>query len=122
MIINIGCDIIRIARIEKSIFTYGDRFLRRIFSEQELDNAPSHYKKKCVYFANRFAAKEAFAKALGTGIGENIKFFEIEVLNHASGQPYIKYPQRLGDFKVHISISDEGKYSVAFVTLEQRTV
>jgi holo-[acyl-carrier protein] synthase len=119
MIANIGCDIVRVGRIKRSIDLYGARFLKRIFSDTEIMNAPVHPKKQCVYFANRFAAKEAFAKSLGTGIGESVHFNEIEILNHPSGQPYIKFPERLGKMNVHLSITDEDSYSLAFVVIEK---
>lgn len=119
MIANIGCDIVRVGRIKRSIDLYGDRFLKRIFSATEIMNAPVHHKKQTSYFANRFAAKEAFAKALGTGIGGTIHFNEIEILNHPSGQPYIRFPERLGKMNVHLSLSDEANYSLAFVVVEK---
>lgn len=119
MIANIGCDIVRIGRIKRSIDMYGARFLKRIFSDTEIMNAPVHPKKQCVYFAESICGEEAFAKSLGTGIGEVVRFNEIEILNHPSGQPYIRFPERLGKMTVHLSITDEDSYSLAFVVIEK---
>lgn len=118
MIKGIGCDIVQISRIQESIEKFGDKFLNRIFSPEELALAPSNSEKKLAYLANRFAAKEAFAKALGTGIGEMVEFKDISVLNHQSGQPYLVAPKHLEHLKIHLSISDEIQYSIAMIVLE----
>lgn len=120
MIIGIGCDICEIARLKESIEKFGDKFLKRVFTQTELENAPVNTDKYYSYLAKRFAAKEAFSKALGTGIGENVLFSEIEILNNELGKPYIKTIDRLSlGNKIHLTLSDETHFAVAFVVIEQ---
>ncbi|NRA89064.1 MAG: holo-ACP synthase [Rhizobiales bacterium] len=130
MIIGIGTDIIEVARIAKSIAQFGDRFLKRNFSNAEIENA-NKLKNSTQYYAKRFAAKEAFAKAIGTGIGSNAAFKEISTLNNKLGAPYIKLEGQAKMYidniskhnnnkkiKIHISLSDEKLYAQAFLILE----
>ncbi len=125
MIFGIGTDIIEITRIKLAIEKNGERFARRILSksEQELCSQ-SKYPER--FLAKRFAAKEAFAKALGTGIRNGLNLCDIEVSNNADGKPEINYvgtnakvesilPSQA---KFHITISDEKEYAVAFVIIE----
>lgn len=114
MIKGIGCDIVEIARIEKQIDEFGGKFLKRIYTQQEIDNAPENYQKKIAYFAKRFAGKEAAAKALGTGIGESIAFNEIEILNDYKGSPTLRI-SKFQDIQFHVSLSDEIEYAIAYV-------
>lgn len=119
MIIGIGCDICEISRLKESLDKFGEKFLHRIFTKYELANAPINTDKYYSYLAKRFAAKEAFAKALGTGIGENVLFSEIEILNNELGKPYIKTIDRLAaGNKIHLTLSDETHFAVAFVVIE----
>ena len=123
-IYGIGTDIVRVDRIKK--FLKNKNFLKRVFNEKEILKC----KKIINYsncFAKRFAAKEAFSKALGTGIINGINFNEIIVLNSKLGKPYInligqtkktiikKFKKK--KLKVSLSLSDEKKYAVAFVTI-----
>ena len=121
---GIGTDIVSIDRIKKSL--KNKNFLKRIFNEKEILKCKKMIKStNC--FAKRFAAKEAFSKALGTGIAKGINFNEIIVLNKKSGKPYIilvgqtkktlskKFKGK--KTKVSLSLSDEKKYAVAFVTI-----
>ena len=121
---GIGTDIVSISRIKKSL--KNKNFLKRIFNEKEILKCRKTIKSSNC-FAKRFAAKEAFSKALGTGIANGINFNEIIVLNKKSGKPYIiligKTKKTLSKrfkgkkSKVSLSLSDEKKYAVAFVTI-----
>ena len=123
-IFGIGTDIVSVARIKNSL--KNRNFIYRIFNEREILKCK---KTKNSYncYAKRFAAKEAFSKALGTGISNGINFNEIVILNKKSGKPYIsiigqtkktfnkKFKRKKS--KISLSISDEKKYAVAFVTI-----
>jgi holo-[acyl-carrier protein] synthase len=119
MIYGIGCDIIKISRIERLLEKNGEKFLNRVYSEEELGSAPVEPTQYSAYLAKRFAAKEAFAKALGTGIGEEIAFNRISILNDQKGRPYIKTDEKYSKLKIHLSISDERTYAIAYVVLEK---
>ena len=125
-IYGIGTDIVSVKRIKKSLKK--KIFLKRIFCEKEIIkckklNTPFN----C--YAKRFAAKEAFAKALGTGISNGINFNEIVILNKKSGKPYISLKGKTKKIikdklknkktKISLSLSDEKDYAVAFVTISQ---
>ena len=123
-IYGIGTDIVSIDRIKSSL--RNKEFINRIFNEKEIlkckkiNNSINCYSK-------RFAAKEAFSKALGTGISNGINFNEIVVLNKKSGKPYINFIGQTKKIlnkkfkrkkpKISLSLSDEKKYAVAFVTI-----
>jgi holo-[acyl-carrier protein] synthase len=119
MIHGIGCDIVKISRIERLLKKNGEKFLNKIYSEEELDLAPIEPSQYVAYLAKRFSAKEAFAKALGTGIGEEIAFNKISVLNNEKGMPYINAGDKYSKLKIHLSMSDERTYATAFVVLER---
>ncbi len=123
-IYGIGTDIVSIKRIRLSLKK--KNFIKRIYNEQEVLKCKKVAKQhNC--FAKRFAAKEAFSKALGTGISNGINFNEIAVLNNKSGKPYInlkgKTKQQIKKIfkqkkiKISLSLSDERDYAVAFVTV-----
>ena len=123
-IFGIGTDIISIERVNKSL--KNKKFLKRIFNEKEILKCKKiSMSTNC--FAKRFAAKEAFSKALGTGIANGINFNEIIVLNKKSGKPYINFIGQTKKTlkkkfkgkksKISLSLSDEKKYAVAFVTI-----
>ena len=123
-IFGIGTDIISIERVNKSL--KNKKFLKRIFNEKEISKCKKTSRtSNC--FAKRFAAKEAFSKALGTGIAKGINFNEIIVLNKKSGKPYINFIGQTKKTlkkkfkgkksKISLSLSDEKKYAVAFVTI-----
>tara|TARA_Y100001958_G_C21215707_1_gene541109 strand:+ start:1238 stop:1621 length:384 start_codon:yes stop_codon:yes gene_type:complete len=123
-IYGIGTDIIDVNRIKKSFKK--KNFINRIFSKEEITKCK---KIKNIFncFAKRFAAKEAFSKALGTGISNGINLNEIIVLNNTSGKPYLKLigktkatiTKKFGNkkIKISLSLSDEVNYAVAFVTI-----
>ena len=123
MIYGIGTDIVKIERVKNVIERWGDKFLKRVFTEKEIIYC---YKNKHPYnsFAARFAAKEAFIKSLGSK--KDISFSEIEVLNDTDGKPslivYGKSLKTLEGYdirKVHLSLSHDSDYSIAFVILEK---
>ncbi|MEO5335956.1 MAG: holo-ACP synthase [Magnetospirillum sp. WYHS-4] len=89
MILGVGTDLCDIRRIEKSLDQFGDRFVERLFTEGERARAERKPNPAAAY-AQRFAAKEALAKALGTGFRDGVFFKDIEVANHPSGQPFLK--------------------------------
>ena len=118
MIHGIGTDIVDIRRIESVLKKNGDRFKEKIFSEAEIAAAKKirDKKKKISYFAKRFAAKEAFAKATGKGIGEFAAFKDISIENEKSGKPFIKLRNKKMS-NIYVSLSDEYPYAQAFVVI-----
>ena len=123
-ILGIGVDIIDNKRIKESIKS--KNFIRRIYTSKELELSEKT-KNKVAFFSKRFAAKEAFSKALGTGFTKGVSFNEIIVLNEKNGKPYIKLLDRTKtivkkrikkrNYKISLSLSDEKNYAVAFVTI-----
>ena len=122
-IYGIGTDIVSVGRIKESLKK--KIFLKRIFNKEEVAKCSKLINPNNCY-AKRFAAKEAFAKALGTGIANGINFNEIKILNEKNGKPFIKLigntKKIINDklkkkFKISLSLSDEKKYAVAFVTI-----
>lgn len=124
MIFGIGTDIVEVARIEASINEFGEAFARRILAESELSSyMQSHIKPR--FLAKRFAAKEAFSKALGTGLRAPATFQNIAVSHDDLGKPILIFAAELQLFlqaknitQTHISISDEKNLAAAFVVLE----
>lgn len=115
MIVGIGIDIVEIYRV-KDIMERQDKFVDRILVQSEkqiFDQLEGH--RQTEYLAGRFAAKEAFAKALGTGIGREVTFKSIEVKTDQKGKPYIENER----YHVHLSISHSREYAVANVVIEQ---
>jgi holo-[acyl-carrier protein] synthase len=124
MIFGIGTDIVEVTRIEASIAQYGDDFAKRILADSEF----AAYEKSAIksrFLAKRFAAKEAFSKALGTGLRAPATFHNIAVSHDDLGKPMLLLAPELQLFlnnknitKTHISISDEKNLAAAFVVLE----
>jgi|TARA_B100001094_G_scaffold299869_1_gene324896 holo-[acyl-carrier protein] synthase len=124
-ILGVGVDIIKNDRIKNSIKNH--KFRDRIFSSNELKLSASS-KNKIGYFSKRFAAKEAFAKALGTGFRNDLNFKDIEIMNDKFGKPYysdskkitkiIKKEFKVKNFNSFLSISDEKEYSTAFAIIQ----
>ncbi len=123
-IYGIGTDIVSVDRIKDSL--KNKKFINRIFNEKEiLKCKKTNNSINC--YAKRFAAKEAFSKALGTGISSGVNFNEIIILNKKSGKPYISIIGKTKKVlnkklkkkksKISLSLSDEKKYAVAFVTI-----
>ncbi len=128
MIVGIGNDIVSINRIKKLLEKNERAFLQRILSDREINIFSGiNTNKVSGYIANRFAAKEAFSKALGTGIGKDISFKDIEVLKTLRGRPYFEFSSKTTEFlknnygsdvKVHLSMSNEIEYAQSFVVIE----
>ena len=124
-ILGIGVDIIENKRIKNSL--KNSKFKKKIYSDNELKQS-SLSKNKISYFSKRFAAKEAFAKALGTGFRGNLNFCDIEVVNDKLGKPYylktkkiteiIQMKFKIKKFNCFLSISDEKDYSTAFTIIQ----
>jgi len=95
-IIGIGTDLVEIPRVEESITKFGDRFLEKIFLPSEITYAQSQ-SRPAAHLAARFAAKEAAAKAFGTGIGESLPWLGLEVGRHASGEPFLRFHSTAAD-------------------------
>ena len=113
MIYGVGTDVVEIARIENALARYGERFARRILSESEFSRFKSH-RLPAAYLAKRFAAKEAFVKALGTGIHAPANWHGVWVKNLPSGRPVLQFSRELEDLlkqkqilQAHVSLSDE---------------
>ena len=125
-ILGNGVDIIDNRRIEKAI--KNKNFINKIFTKKEKEFSKKKKAKKINYFAKRFAAKEAFLKAIGTGISNGFSFKDITVLNDKEGKPlielekkidlFIKKKFKVKNYKIYLSISDEMKYSIAYVILQ----
>lgn len=116
-ILGVGTDILSKKRTEKTYQKFGDRFLKKICTPLEFQEY-SKSAKLLDRAAKSFAAKEAFSKALGTGIGKNFKFHDISVVRDASGKPFFVFHKDV-NFKAHLSFSDEGDMILAFVVIEQ---
>jgi len=124
--IGIGVDIVKNNRIQFSI--KNKNFINRIFSKNEILFSKK-IKNKISYFSKRFAAKEALAKALGTGFRSGLNFRDIEIINDKLGKPYylintkikslIKRKKKVQNFNLFLSISDEKEYSIAFTIIQK---
>jgi holo-[acyl-carrier protein] synthase len=124
MIVGIGVDIAETIRFEKLYARFGDRVARRLLTDHEIGEFNKR-NRPASYLATRFAAKEAAAKALGTGFGEEVGYKSIEIGNDHNGKPLLRFFRRatiLVEQKkvsnVLVSISDEKHYVVAMVVLE----
>ncbi len=125
MIFGIGTDIVSIKRIEDSLFRFGDRFLHRVLNEDEVAEYVQS-SQPARFLAKRFAVKEAFSKAFGTGIGVDVGWHDISVRHDARGKPLVSpsvpMAARLAARNIssmHVSISDESEHAIAFVVLEK---
>ena len=128
MIVGIGSDLADIRRVRQSLERFGERFTRRIFTEVE--RARSERKgDPAASYAKRFAAKEACAKALGTGIRQGVFWRDMGVVNLRSGQPTLALTGGAGarlaalvppgmSARIHLSLTDEPPYAQAFVVIE----
>lgn len=118
-LIGIGIDVVEVSRIKSSLDEFGERFLTRIFTEIERDYC-QRQKRPELHLAARFAAKEAIAKAFGTGIGKEIGWLDMEILRKPSGEPEVKltgsaaqYSQERGVAQVMVSLTHAKHYAAA---------
>ena len=126
-ILGIGVDIVENSRISKSL--KNNHFIKRIFSNSEILIAKK-LKDKKNYYSKRFAAKEAFAKSIGTGFRYNLNFKDISIINDKEGKPLflitekikkiIKKKFKTSSYNFFLSMSDEKKYSIAYVILQKK--
>ena len=126
MIYGNGIDIIDIERVRRVIRKYGNRFKKRCFSDNEIERSDKRLNSVESY-AKRYAAKEACAKALGTGLARGVFWKDIEVVNNQYGKPFIKLHgkakdifrnmDKVSDTKIEVSLSNEKKYAIANVTI-----
>ncbi len=124
MLIGTGVDLIEIERIARSIERYGDRFLRRIYTDHEIAYCTSK-RSSAESFAARFAAKEAGAKALGTGISRGVTWIEFQVARQPGGRPVLELrgraallAQELGVKTISLSLTHTGNLAMATVMME----
>jgi holo-[acyl-carrier protein] synthase len=124
MIYGVGTDVVEIGRIEQALGRFGERFARRILCDPELARFQNH-RQPAAYLAKRFAAKEAFTKALGTGIHAPANWHGVWTMNLPSGKPVLQFSsalQRLlqerGISSSHVSLTDERGVAMATVILE----
>lgn len=123
MIFGIGTDIVRVARMQKNIERYGEKFAERMLTAAELEDYRREA-RKAHFLAKRFAAKEAAAKAMGTGFRDGLMLHHIGVTHDAAGKPQLAFTDQAAEFiranaivSVHVSLADEEDHAVAFVTL-----
>ena len=127
-IIGNGVDIVENKRIKKSLKING--FINRVFTQNEI-NKSKKLTNKTNFFAKRFAAKEAFVKAIGEGFRNNINFNDIDISNDNKGKPsinisnnikkFLKKKLKLNKYKIFLSLSDEKKHSIAYVIINKET-
>ncbi len=126
-ILGLGCDILEVDRLEGLLRKGRDVFIKRVLTPAEIDE----YERRCdksairgtLFVATRYCAKEAFSKAMGTGVGAEFSFQDLSVLNGDSGAPVLVYSERLQNWlqsrraQARISISDEQNYVMSTVIL-----
>ena len=124
MIYGVGQDLVEIPRIERALARFGERFARRILCAPELERFHGH-RQPAAFLAKRFAAKEAFTKALGTGIHAPANWHGVWVSNLRSGKPQLEFSPALNDLlqqrrirRAHLSLTDERALASATVILE----
>ncbi len=125
MIHGIGTDFVEVSRIDKILQKWGDRFIGKVYTNDEID----YCKNKAfpaMHYAARFAAKESFLKSLGIGLGMGVRLKEIEVINNPQGSPILKIHERikenldkLGITAMHISMTHTREHAHAIVILEK---
>ncbi len=126
IILGNGVDIVKNSRIKKAI--KNNNFIKRIYSISEIKESKK-IANKTNYFAKRFAAKEAFVKSIGMGFRNGINFYDISIKKKSSGEPtisvsnnikqLIKKKFKINNFETFLSLSDEDKYSIAFVIIKK---
>lgn len=122
-ILGVGVDLLKIDRIAKVYARFPKQFSEKILTTEEIKKIPQDENKKIRFLSKRFAAKEAFAKALGTGFGASLRFHDIEIAHEIQGRPYFKIEasikERYSIDHIHLSISDEIDQVIAFCLIEK---
>lgn len=125
MIFGVGIDLVEIGRIETILNKWGGKFLRRIYSAEEIRYCSARA-RPAVHFAARFAVKEAFLKAIGLGMGGGIRFRDIETTHDERGKPVLMLAGAAGSFleareirSIHVTISHTTANATAMVVLER---
>ena len=129
MIYGIGTDMVSITRLEKVLERWGDRFVRRILGPEEMERFIDRRRRVPLrglrYLATRFAAKEAFSKAVGLGMRGPMTWLSVQFLNAKSGRPEVFYRKAMKGFmeerglKAQVSMTDESDFAMAFVVIEK---
>ncbi len=123
MIRGIGVDNVDVGRIARTLEQYGERFERKIFTQEEIIYCRWTPERTAERYAARFAAKEAFAKAIGTGIRMGFRWKDVSVGKERSGRPVLLLSggmaERYGDLRLHLSLSHTDETAVAMVVLEE---
>lgn len=129
MIIGIGSDVIAVDRINKIISSREEAFIEKILTTKEIELLKNlNVNRIAGYLANRFAAKESLSKALGTGIGKDVSFQDIEIFKTTQGKPYFVLSEKLQNYiqtnygegvRIYLSMSNETEYAQAFVVIEK---
>lgn len=130
MILGVGIDLVSIKRIQELRSQFKQKFLQKVFTENEVVASQKKFSSE-IFLAKRFAAKEAFSKALGLGLGRGINFCDIEIGNDDLGKPQIKILNgkeefvkkhfRCEDFSIHLSLTDEDSLASAVVLIEKKS-
>ncbi len=122
MIVGIGMDISEISRIERSIERYGEQFERKVFTDEEIAYCRRFRYRVAEHYAARFAAKEAFSKAIGTGVQMGFRWREVGVSRLFGGAPMIVLTgdmrERYGHYRIHLTLSHSGDLAIATVVVE----
>lgn len=127
MVRGVGVDIVEVERIASALERRGDRFKARLFTDDEREYCESR-PQPVLHYAARFAAKEAFSKAIGTGFTGGLSWKEIGIRHHPGGEPYLELSGRAAELlavrgatKTHVSLSHSHTVSVAVVVIEDAT-
>ena len=123
MIIGSGTDIVDVQRIRAAVDEYGERFLTKIFTPTEIAYCEHFGETRFLHYAARFAAKEAFSKAIKTGMRDGMSFKVVGVVNQPSGEPRIELfgtmQERWGSHTIHVSLSHTSTVALAVVVMEE---
>ncbi len=121
-IFGIGTDIIEVKRIAEIMEKYGEQFKKRIFTDTEIEYCEQFGDTKFLHYSARFAAKESFSKAIGTGITKGFKFKEIGIKNLPGGKPIVELRggllEKYGSASLHISLSHTEENAIAYLIME----
>lgn len=124
-IVGIGTDVVDVERIRRSFDEYGERFGKRVFTETERTYCEHFGETRHLHYAARFAAKEAFSKAIGTGMRDGMAFQLVGIRNEPSGLPVVVLAglmlERHGAHNIHVTLSHTATVAIAVVVIERNT-